>query len=188
MKTKLPTEAVEGLKLMLASAAATLELLQKQLASANAMVDSLSDKVPTVLPAELPEVKSPRDTSRWKLDGDYYPKGRFLLAVFHKYVKGKMTLKEVEKCFDADLVFGGQPVEGNRILYQLARDVKDPKRFHMEEKIKTADRKELVVSNQFGIKNFPAVLRFLNSRFGIPLKMERENPYSDTWKGLLEDQ
>ena len=186
MKTKQSTEAVEQLKLMLASAAATLELLQKQLASANTMVDSLSDETSNALPAELVTEKPPRDTSRWKLDGDYYPKGRFLLAVFHKYVEGKMTLKEVEKCFDADAVFGGRPVEGNRILYQSARDVKDTKRFHMGERIKTRDGKELVVSNQFGIKNFPAVLRFLSSHFGIPLKMEREEPYSDTWKGLLE--
>lgn len=185
MKNKHPSDSLEQLKLMLASATITLELLQKQLASANAMVDSLSGMPSDEVLADVPQKKEPRDTSRWKLDDDYYPKGRFLLAVFQKYVAGKMSLNEVKQSFDPDVVFAGQTVEGNRILYQLSQDVKDAKRFHMDERIKTMDGKELVVSNQFGIKNFPAVLRYLASHLGIPLKMEYEEPYSDTWRARL---
>ena len=186
MKNKFSPETLEQLKLMLASASVTLELLQKQLTSANAMVDSLSGKPSNEVSAEVLKEKEARDTSRWKLDGDYYPKGRFLLVVFQKYVEGKMSLKEVKQHFNPDVAFAGQTVAGNRILYQLAQDVKDAKRFHMDEKIKTTDGKEVVVSNQFGIKNFPAVLRYLASHFGIPLKMEYEEPYSNAWKGRLE--
>lgn len=186
MKNKYSSDSLEQLKLMLASATITLELLQKQLASAHAMVDALSGMSSNGVPVEVLQKKESRDTSRWKLDDNYYPKGRFLLAVFQKCVAGKMSLKEVKQSFDPDVVFAGQTVAGNRILYQLSQDVKDAKRFHMDEKIKTTDGKELVVSNQFGIQNFPAILRYLTSHFGIPLKMEYEEPYSDTWKARLE--
>ena len=177
---------MEQLKLMLASATATLQLLEKQLASANATVDALSAEAPPTSTDAEPEKKKTRDTSRWQLDGAYYPKGRFLLEVFHKLVDKKMTLKDVEKHFDADVVFAGQAVVGNRILFQLAQEVKDPKRFHMDQKIMTKDGQELVVSNQFGLNNFPKLLRYLESHFGIELRMEGENPYPAEWKEWLD--
>lgn len=178
-------QSLEPLKLMLDSATATLELLEKQLASAKATVEALSAGALPAMASGAPELKTTRDTSRWQLEGAYYPKGRFLLEVFNRLVHKKMSLKDVEKRFDADTVFAGQAVEGNRILFQLAQDVKDPKRFHMDQIITTKDGKELVVSNQFGVNNFPKLLRYLNSEFNIPLKMEGENPYSAKWKELL---
>ena len=187
MKTQHATATVEQLKLMLASATATLELLQKQLESANAVVDSLSVAPSKIVAADSPEQKTTRDTSRWELDGEDYPKGRFLLAVFKSRVAGKMDMKEVESFFDADKVFAGQAVVGNRTLYQLAHEVKDETRFHKDEEITTRDGKVLVVSNQFGIKNFPALLRYLSRHLGIPLKMKGEDPYSDRWKELLKE-
>ena len=186
MTTKLSEKAAEQLNLMLASAAATSELLQKQLANAQAILKSLSAEPSVAAALPVLEKKAPRDTSRWKLDGRYYPKGRFLLMVFKKYVAEKMALREVQEQFGSDVVFSGHTVGGNRILYQLAQDVKDQKRFHMNEKITTKDGQELVVSNQFGIENFPIVLCYLSRHLKIPLKMEDENPYSAAWKKRLE--
>ena len=187
MNINSPQDVVEQLNLMLASATATVELLQKQLASAKAITDLLSG-APLKIPAiKSPEEKTTRDTSRWELDGIPYPKGRFLLKVFEKLVKDKMSLMEVEQHFNSDKVFGGESIVGNRILYQLADDVKDKKRFHMHDTIRTKDGKELVVSNQFGVDNFRYVLRYLRSHFGIQLKMSGENPYTDEWKKRLDE-
>lgn len=190
MDTKSSQIAVEQLKLMLASATATLELLQKQLASAATTLHTLSAEPSDLISAETPQKKPTkkvsRDTSRWKLDKRFYSKGRFLLEVFKKYVDKQMSLVEVENQFNSDVVFAGQTIKGNRVLYQLASDVKDPKRFHTDQVISTKDGKKLVVSTQFGTNNFPTVLRYLNRHFRIPLEMEGEDPYTNEWARLLE--
>lgn len=181
---------IKQLALILDSATATLASLSKQLSLASSLVQSLATPTPGT-PANSIETKravskTPRDTSRWKLNGRFYPKGRFLLEIFRKYVNGKMNLKEVENQFNSDAVFAGQVIPGNRVLYNLADDVKDPKRFHTGQPIVTKDGKKLVVSNQFGTNNFPALLKYLTRQFGIPLKMEGEEPYSEEWRKLLE--
>lgn len=186
MNDKSIQASFEQLKLMLASATATMQLLQQQLASATVLAEGLRTGSPLSADTELSKEKRARDTSRWKLDGRFYSKGRFLLEIFKKYVDKKMSLEEVNSLFNPKKVFEGSSVPGNRTLYQAVRDVKDPTRFHTDQEISTKDGEKLVVSNQFGIDNFPFVLRYVARQFNIPLEMEGEHPYSSFWKSKIE--
>jgi hypothetical protein len=100
------------------------------------------------------------DRTRFTLDGqsEEYGKGRTVLEVVRKYVgqHPEATFDEVRQVFPDDLqgTYHQFSTDGRCVIKRL-KDVKDEKRFHVEEK----DRIEImgepvVVSREWNIENF----------------------------------
>ena len=169
-----PTESalrttLEQLELMAEAAAQTLRLLQHQLATAKSLL-SFQDPAPDMLSQPSNAPASGRDFSEWLLDGAYYPKGRFLLAVFKKYVEHQYTLAELNALFAADKVYS-KAVRGNKIVFKLAAEVSETAttRFHADL-VRTKDGKTIRVTNQIGMNNFPELQQYLATLFQFPIQ------------------
>ena len=169
-----PTESaihttLEQLELMAEAAAQTLRLLQHQLATAKSL---LSSQTPALDMPSRPSTGSEngRDFTEWLLDGAYYPKGRFVLAVFKKYVDQQYTLAELNALFAADKVYS-KAVRGNKIVFKPVEEVSEKlaTRFHANL-VRTKDGKSIRVTNQIGMNNFPELLQYLANLFHFPIQ------------------
>ncbi|GAA3969740.1 hypothetical protein GCM10022407_14550 [Hymenobacter antarcticus] len=154
---------------MAEAAAQTLRLFQHQLATAKSLLPSQTSAqdMPTQ-PSNAPA--SGRDFREWLLDGAYYPKGRFPLVVFKKYVEQQYTLAELTALFAADKVYS-KAVRGNKIVFKPAAEVtgKADASFH-GDLVRTKDGKFIRVTNQIGMNNFPELLQYLADLFHFPIQ------------------
>ena len=168
--------ALAQLELLADNAAQTLRALQAQLAVLRQGL--------TLLPitADAAEKKAPplpshaKDRSKWYLQGAWYNKRNFPLAVFQHYVEKQLTLDALDKMFSIENVYP-QPILGNKKVFKLASDVSgnEIKRFHAEP-IVTKDGVLILVTDQLGMNNFPQLIKYLAKIFNFPVKGKALSP------------
>lgn len=166
---------IEQLKLMIEAASHTAQLLQQQLNTAKSLMASASNAHVSHIPAmpteDLNTQTMKRDYSEWRLpNGDFYPKGVFVLELFRLLVKEQYTLDQLTELFETDKVYPRE-VRGNKVVFKLESEVSknEESRFHTES-ILTKDKKKILVTNQIGTNNFPDLIQYLAKHFGFPIK------------------
>jgi hypothetical protein len=169
--------AIAKIELQVAS---TIHALQDMQAQVGVLKQNLVD-LPAVseVAAGPAEQTGARDFSKWLFRSTWHNKRNFPLAVFQHYVAGQLTLPILEKMFSVENVYP-TPILGNKKVFKLAHAVADNEisRFHSDV-VTTKDGKDILVTNQLGMNNFPQLIVYLAKCFGFTIKGKGLNP--DLW-------
>ena len=175
--------SVAKLEVLATNATQNLQAMQAEL---DMLKQGLAEQATTTLAAAGVENEaapsSPKDRSKWLLDGSWYNKSNFPLAVFRRYVDRQLTLAELEELFRVDNVYP-EPILGNKKVFKRAADVAvNEERRYGADAVMTEDGQAILVTNQLGMNNFPQLVAYLAKCFGFPLKGKELN--RDLWPAL----
>lgn len=169
--------ALAQLELLADNAVQSLGALQAQIAVLRQALN-VAPSIPTVPNKEIksPPPSSAKDRSKWYLQGAWYNKRNFPLAVFQHYVEKQVTLEALDEMFSMENVYP-EPILGNRKVFKLASAVSgnETKRFHTE-RIATKDGALILVTDQLGMNNFPQLIQYLARTFNFPIKGKALSP------------
>ena len=175
--------AVAKMEVLAMNATQNLQAMQEELAM---LKQGLAEQSTTTLAVTGVENEagpsSPKDRSKWFLDGSWYNKSNFPLAVFRRYVDRQLTLATLEQLFSVENVYP-EPILGNKKVFKRAEDVAvNEERRYCTDTLITENGQAIVVTNQLGMNNFPQLVAYLAKCFGFPLKGKDLN--RDLWPAL----